>query len=163
MFSLDDSLMSCKPSDNSDGEYDDIYADKIARIIQQHRYRSAPWKGDFRTMNESAELEESMLFSEGAISNVVKSVAAKFDDAAVKKLIRAVNGSTAIQVIVELRKLSPKKRANLHRAITSWIERNSNNAAVKQLTRLQTSLKESVDLEESYTSNYMTDQRRSDK
>ena len=41
MFSLDDSLMSCKPSDNSDGEYDDIYADKIARIIQQHRYRTS--------------------------------------------------------------------------------------------------------------------------
>ena len=85
---------------------------------------------------------------EGVISNVVKSVAAKFDDAAVKKLIGAVNGSTAIEVIIELDKLSPKKRANLHRAITSWIERNSNNAAVKQLTRLQTSLKENVDLEE---------------
>jgi hypothetical protein len=85
---------------------------------------------------------------EGFISNVVKSVAAKFDDAAVKKLIGAVNDSTAIEVIIELDKLSPKKRANLHRAITSWIERNSNNAAVKQLTRLQTSLKESTDLEE---------------
>jgi hypothetical protein len=87
-------------------------------------------------------------YNEGVISNVVKSVAAKFDDAAVKKLIGAVNDSTAIEVIIELDKLSPKKRANLHRAITSWIERNSNNAAVKQLTRLQTSLKESVDLEE---------------
>jgi len=86
-------------------------------------------------------------YNEGVISNVVKSVAAKFDDAAVKKLIGAVNDSTAIEVIIELDKMSPKKRANLHRAITSWIERNSNNAAVKQLTRLQTSLKESVDLE----------------
>ena len=87
-------------------------------------------------------------YNEGVISNVVKSVAAKFDDAAVKKLIGAVNDSTAIEVIIELDKMSPKKRANLHRAITSWIERNSNNAAVKQLTRLQTSLKESTDLEE---------------
>tara|TARA_R110001599_G_scaffold7901_3_gene38039 strand:- start:452 stop:1003 length:552 start_codon:yes stop_codon:yes gene_type:complete len=87
-------------------------------------------------------------YNEGVISNVVKSVAAKFDDAAVKKLIGAVNDSTAIEVIIELDKLSPKKRANLHRAITSWVERNSNNAAVKQLTRLQTSLKESVDLED---------------
>jgi len=98
---------------------------------------------------ESVDLEEFYPeLREGVISNVVKSVAAKFDDAAVKKLIGAVNGSTAIEVIIELDKLSPKKRANLHRAITSWIERNSNNAAVKQLTRLQTSLKENVDLEE---------------
>jgi len=114
-----------------------------------------PWSGfkdDVKRAEKEAKkrgLEESVDLEEGVISNVVKSVAAKFDDAAVKKLIGAVNDSTAIQVIIELDKLSPKKRANLHRAITSWIERNSNNAAVKQLTRLQTSLKESVDLEES--------------
>jgi len=108
-------------------------------------------KGDPMTVpsgSVDAILGESTDLEEGIISNVVKSVAAKFDDAAVKKLIGAVNGSTAIEVIIELDKLSPKKRANLHRAITSWIERNSNNAAVKQLTRLQTSLKESTDLEE---------------
>jgi hypothetical protein len=102
--------------------------------------------------NESAD--EDVELEEGIISNVVKSVGQKFNDAAVKKLIQAIDSSTTIEVIVELDKFSPKKRSDLHRAITGWLERNPRHASAKNLERLKSSLAESTELEEDDNDQY---------
>ena len=103
-----------------------------------------------RVKSRRSPKKEDVQYDEGFLGNIVKGVAEKFDDAAVKKLIAAVNNSTGLQVIVELRKMSPKKRANLKRAVDSWIERNPNDSNVKQLARLQTSLNEDVQYDEAF-------------
>jgi hypothetical protein len=138
MFSLDDSLMSCKPSDNSDGEYDDIYADKIARIIQQHRYRSSgedifsnAEDGDVDIFNNSEDNEDSIeSLSDSDLINYAHSEGIE------EHLI--IDGEGGLVNRDEIIKLLSAEDA-------------------------EEDGEEANDLHESYTSNYMTDQRRSDK